>query len=154
MCAALISALVIRNQTSFEQFLQGYSRTYLAAAVLLPSGRAPLYDTGTPSWVARPLKLDFPEIEAISRVANQAVSLRYGEISSTETISWADPDVFDVLQFPVFAGDLRSALRRPDAIVLTRSVARKYFKRDDPIGESITLDSTHPMTVTAIIEDL
>ena len=35
---------------------------------------------------------------------------------------------------------MRNALRRPDGIVLTRSVARKYFGRADPIGQTLLLE--------------
>jgi putative ABC transport system permease protein len=48
-----------------------------------------------------------------------------------ERIYWADPNAFDLLRLPVFAGDLTAALRRPDGVVLTRSSAEKYFGRDD-----------------------
>ena len=152
--AALLAALVIRNQLSYDHFIRDYQRIYLAGAVLLPSDRAPLYDAAAPSFVAAHLKLQFNEIEAATRLLDQMVQLRHGPIESKENIYWADPNAFDVLRLPVFAGNLKDALERPDGIVLTRAVARKYFGRDDPIGESLLLDSTHAMTVTAVIQDL
>ncbi len=60
----------------------------------------------------------------------------------------------DVLALPVLAGNPRSALARPDTIVLPGSMARKYFGRDAPLGETLTVDGTHLVSVTAIIEDL
>ncbi|HTU59663.1 MAG TPA: FtsX-like permease family protein, partial [Polyangiales bacterium] len=53
----------------------------------------------------------------------------------------------------VVAGDLQQALRRPDGLVLPRSLARKYFGRDAPLGATLQLNGT-PMTVTAVLEDL
>jgi putative ABC transport system permease protein len=154
LSSALIAALVIRNQLSYDHFIRDYPRTYLAGASLLPSDRAPLYDTAAPSFVAAHLKLNFNEIEAVTRLLDQDVRLRHGPIESKENIYWADRNAFDVLTLPVFAGKLKDALERPDGIVLTRSIARKYFGRDDPIGESLLLDGAHAMTVTAVIEDL
>src|SRR5262249_30372453 len=52
------------------------------------------------------------------------------------------------------AGDLAKALAQPDDIVLTRSIAHKYFGRDDVVGEFLELDRQHPMRVTAVLEDL
>ncbi len=67
------------------------------------------------------------------------------------------------------AGDLQTALTAPDSVVLTRSAARKYFGRDEPLGELLEVDpatgpaaaavstafsTPHAMRVTAIIEDL
>jgi putative ABC transport system permease protein len=45
-------------------------------------------------------------------------------------------------------------LRRPESIVIPRSVSRKYFGRDDAIGETLLLNGNHPMTVTAVKGDL
>jgi putative ABC transport system permease protein len=154
LCAALLTGLLIRNQLTFDHFVRGYERTYLASAVLLPAGRAPLYDRMAPSWVAALLKLNFEDIEAVTRLADQDVRLRRGLVESKEKIYWADKSVFDVLPLPVFRGDLNAALRRPDGIVLPRNIARKYFGRDNPIGESILVDGAHPLIVTAVIEDL
>ena len=80
--------------------------------------------------------------------------MRHGQVEAKEYIYWADPNAFDVLALPVFGGHLKDALSRPDSIVLTRAIARKYFGRDDPIGGSILLGNEHSMTVTAVIEDL
>lgn len=154
LSAALLAALVIRNQLSYDHFILDYQRTYLAGAVLLPSDHAPLYDATAPSFVAAHLKLHFDEIEAVTRILDQDVRLRRGPIESKENIYWADRNAFDVLPLPVFAGKLKYALERPDGIVLTRTIARKYFGRDDPIGEALLLDGAHAMTVTAVIEDL
>ena len=57
------------------------------------------------------------------------------------------------------AGNLKSALSRPDTIVLSRSVARKYFGRDAPLGETLVMKvdgstETHALSVAAVIEDL
>jgi putative ABC transport system permease protein len=154
LCAALLAALVIRNQTSYDHFIPGYQRTYLAASALIPTDRVPFYDTHVFSWLAPLLKLKFHEIEAITRLADQDVHLRRGNVEAKEKIYWADRNAFDVLPLQVASGDLRTALQRPDGIVVTRSIARKYFGRDDPIGETILVADTHPMTVTAVIADL
>ena len=54
----------------------------------------------------------------------------------------------------MLAGNLRTALTRPDTIVLPRSIARKYFGHDTPLGKTLTVDGTHVVSVTAVIADL
>ena len=71
LCAALLTALVVRNELSYDHFIRGYQRTYLAGAVLLPTGRPPLYDTMAPSFVAAHLKLGFGGIEAVTQLADR-----------------------------------------------------------------------------------
>jgi len=152
--AALLVALVLRDQYGYEHFVAGYDRVYLALSTLIPSQREPNYTEESFSEIASHLKLRFREIESITRITDKTVPFRRGNVRAQELMYWADPNVFAVLRLPVVAGDLASALRRPDSIVVPRSIARKYFGRDAPIGATIELDGAHAMTVTAVIEDL
>lgn len=154
LCAAILMGLAVRHELSHDRFIPGYERIYLGVSVLMPQGRAPDFNPMTHNRIAALLKLRFREIAATTRLAPEKIDLRRGQIEAKEEIYWADRNAFDVLALPVFAGDLQMALQRPDGIVLTRSMARKYFGRDDPIGETIQLQRRHFMTVRAVIEDL
>src|SRR6185437_8005528 len=181
ICAALLMSLILRNQMTYDSFIPGYQRTYLTVMRLTRPDHPPSYTgcQGCPAVVnadfAAKAKLMFPQIEAISRTVGQAATLRHGQIDTTQWFYWADPSLFDVLPLPVIAGDLKTALTRPDGIVITRSIAQKLFHRDDPIGETLQIitrnaglvpnpdpskpplmvySGTYPMTVTAVIKDL
>ena len=82
------------------------------------------------------------------------IRLRRGELESRETVYWADPNVFYLLRLPVLHGKPNTALVRPDGIVLPVSVARKYFGRDDVVGQIIEINRKHAMTVRAVVADL
>jgi putative ABC transport system permease protein len=154
LCAAALAGVTVRNELTYEHFIPGYEHTYLAAAAAVPTGHAPLYNLESPSFVASLLKLNFTQIRAVARIAAADARLRHGQTEAKEKLYWADPNVFGLLPLPAFAGDLGDALRRPDGIVLTRSVAEKYFGHADPLGQSLLLDDAHPMTITAVLEDL
>src|SRR5579883_2488278 len=148
--AALLIALFVHEQLSYDHWLPGYERTYLLAT----TDNASFYAEIFPANLAPALKLDFPEIEAEARLTSQQVSLRHGDVEENERLYWADPEVFQVLQLPAVAGALQTALVAPDSIVITRSVARKYFGRDDVIGQTLEINRRYPMTVTAVLADL
>jgi putative ABC transport system permease protein len=152
--AALLEGLVLRNQFGYDHFIPGYQRIYVAMSFVTPPGHGTVYLSSTNNFVAPILKSRFSEIESVTRLMTQPVTLRHDNVEAREQIYWADPNAFEVLPLPVVAGDLKAALRRPDSIVLSRSVARKYFGRDAPLGETLTLDGQHSMTVTAVIENL
>ena len=151
---ALVAALIIHNQLSYDHFIPGYRNVYFAVHVLTPRGRPPNYMELSNSRVAGLLKLRFGEVQDATRLLPDTVTLRHGQIEANESIYWADPNAFDLLPLPVLFGDSKSALRRADGIAITLSSARKYFGRDDARGQTLSLDDSHVMTVTAVLEDL
>ena len=160
IAAALLMGLVVRNQMTFDHFIPGYARTYAGISGLSLPGRPTDYNLLTPADIAALIRLNVPEVEAVTRLIPtdtcpgcKGDDLRHGDIAAPEHIYWAEPGFAAVLPLPTFRGDLRTALARPDGIVISRAVARKYFGRDDALGEQILLDG-HPMTIRAVIEDL
>jgi putative ABC transport system permease protein len=129
------------------------------------------WDHSFPDAAAK-LSAQFPQITAVARVmiAINPPHIRRGEVEAAETgFLWVDPSFFRVMPLKSLAGDPQTALATPDSVVLTRTAARKYFGRDTPLGEllevnpAMGLDATgvsaafgtsHPMRVTAVIEDL
>jgi len=152
--AALLIALFVRDQSSYENWMPDHQRVHLLTTRFTLPGHATVNSHFTSFQFADALKADFSEIEAAARVGSEEVSLRGGEVEARETIFWADATLFDVLALPILAGDTIAALAAPDGLVLTRRMARKYFGRDAPIGEVLDIDRTHPMRVLAIIDDL
>jgi putative ABC transport system permease protein len=154
LCTALLAALVVHNQLSQDHFIAGHERIYTAVTAITPPGHATIYIPSTASFVGRQLALKFSEIEAVTRLIPETMTLRRSNVEAKEPVYFADPNVLDVLAVPVLAGNVKSALKRPDTIVLPRSIARKYFGRDKPLGETLTVGGTHLVSVAAVIEDL
>jgi putative ABC transport system permease protein len=67
---------------------------------------------------------------------------------------WADSTVFDVFTFPFIAGDPKTALEDPFALILTESIAERIFGSEDPIGQTLMVNNRHEYHVTAVIKDL
>src|SRR5262249_33841610 len=83
---------------------------------------------------------------AYDRVWLQKEATRY-----RETLYWADPNLFDLLPLRVVSGDPRTALSRPDGLVITPEAARKYFGTEHALGATLLLNDV-PMKVAAIVE--
>ena len=66
---------------------------------------------------------------------------------------FADPNVFSVFSWPLVAGDPAEALAVPNTMVLTRSMAEKYFGTADPLGATLQFWGRE-MTVTGLLEDV
>jgi putative ABC transport system permease protein len=66
---------------------------------------------------------------------------------------WADHSAFDVFTYEVVSGNADKALVAPFEVVLTESMAKKYFGRTDVIDESIDIDK-YTFRIKAVIADL
>jgi putative ABC transport system permease protein len=160
--AALLIALFVRDERSYDRWIPGHEGTYIIRQEGKPSPDLPaIIRDNSPVQFADWLTASFPEIERVARLGfaqngtpSFKTGIRHGEIEGNEILFWADPNFLSVVALPVIAGDPATALEQPDSIVLTRRMARKYFGRDDPIGETLELDRQHPMRVTAVLKDL
>jgi len=59
--------------------------------------------------------------------------------------------MFSILRLTVIAGNLDEAVRRPDGLVLTQSLARKYFGDRPALNQTLELDRLHVLRVTAVV---
>lgn len=65
----------------------------------------------------------------------------------------ADSTFFDLFHFDFVHGQASNALTEPFSIVMTRSMAEKYFGDINPVGETILVEGAGGFQVTAVIED-
>jgi putative ABC transport system permease protein len=154
LAASILIALFIRHELSYEDFLDGKDRVYRVSTVFEAPDRAPDWMSDAPDHIRDALALDFPEMAALARLSGDTVVLRHGAVEASERIFWADPGFLSVLGFKTIAGDAATALDAPDSVVLTRSMARKYFGTDTPLGSTLLFRGKQPMRVTAVLEDL
>jgi putative ABC transport system permease protein len=155
LSAAVLSGMYLHNELTFEQFLPGYEHIYRISAEFAGPGKPMTPVDPAPSGLAPWLKVRMPSLQPVARLSGGSdVAVRVGQVDTLEHIRWADPAFFDIFHFPVEQGDLLTSLQRPDAIVLTRSAARRLFGRDRVVGETVLVDHVHIMRVAAVLQDL
>jgi len=60
----------------------------------------------------------------------------------------------EVLPFSMIAGDPNLALDQPNSVVITQTLANKYFKDLDPMGRTLLFNNSIPLEVTGVLADL
>jgi putative ABC transport system permease protein len=172
--AAILIAQYVRNEFSYDRWLPGYQQVYKIANVIVQPGQPPSPGDLNQSVLASQLRAVFPGAQSVARLEQSFLPVKHRPQDSAadeRSFAWADPNIFDVFALPVLAGDLKTALQQPDTVVITRQVARKYFHRDLPIGDTLLVQTTtppppgsdpltpgntawHPLRVTAVLKDL
>jgi putative ABC transport system permease protein len=107
----------------------------------------------TPALLSPTVQKEYPEVEATVRLerSKQVVRLN-NEYFKEDDFYWTDQSVFTVFSFDVMQGSLTGALDKPNTIVLTSSIARKYFGNNSPIGKIIVCNNESRL-VTAVVKD-
>ena len=105
------------------------------------------------------LEQDFEgTIEEMVRFLEVSPLLRYEENAFVENrFFFADPEVFSMFSWELIQGDPVTALTNPDGLVITESMAEKYFGDEDPLGKAIEFQlgsNMLPLQVTGVVGDI
>ena len=107
--------------------------------------------------VAQTLKTDFPEVEEATRLRNAGSPLvtYQGKTLREEGFAYVDSNFFSVFTLPADRWQRRNSAFKPNAVVITKETAKKYFGNEDPLGKMIEIKSWNKsFTVTGIINEV
>ena len=71
----------------------------------------------------------------------ETMTVTAGDRQFVETIMAVDPNFFRVIKLPLAEGDAASALVQPESVILSQTMARKYFGDADPVGKTVTVEA-------------
>lgn len=155
MTACLLIFLYVRFELSYDTFHPKADRIYrIVADIKTPTETIP---SQGPAWaVPGHMKFDFSEVEAFTRVARENLLLRKADIKFNEpNAAWADSAFFRIFSFRLLKGDARTALKEPFSVVLSEALAKKYFGKADPMGQTILITGeAAPATVTGVMQNM
>lgn len=155
LAVSIIISIYVINELSYDKFHTNYDKIY--QTLRIGSRGDSNYLIGVTSGPFAPALLnDFPQsIEASVRVMPTDGLITYKNHSFFEKKFFlADDNFFDVFSFQLKTGNSETALTNPNSVILTQEMAVKYFGNTDPIGKTITLDTSYELTVTGILDDL
>lgn len=149
-CLAI--AMFVRQEVSYDRHHEHAERIYRLTSRTGISGSGTHFAAAA-APMARVMQDEFPEVLAATRVRPSSAVVRVGDQTFRERrLYFADSSFFEVFTVPLLRGDASKALRAPNALVLTRATAEKYFGPDDPIGRTLMLDG-EAFVVSAVAHD-
>lgn len=154
-CCLLI-LLYVQYEYSYDRYHDNADRIYRISLQAVLAGNE-INAVTTPYPMAAALIREFPEIESAARFRrffrDTLVSLddiRYQE----KEVFHADQSFFDIFSYSFLAGDSSTALTQPNTMVITASIATKYFPNSDALGRILTFDNEREYLITGIMEDV
>jgi len=146
-CALFILGYV-ENELSYDKFLENSDDLYVLTFDQNGS-------TTTPTALAEYLKTEYPEVVNASRFIPMGRDyLKYGGVSAFQNGgAVVDDDFLSMYSIELLKGDLKTALEDPHAILISETVAQKYFGSKNPIGKTINMNNESDLMVRGVFKD-
>lgn len=140
IASALMIMLYVTDELSYDSYHPNTDRIYrlgLNAKMMGTEFSGPI--TAAPMGAA--MMQDYPQVKSYCRVFNFIGTpvIKFGEKCFVERhITFADSTFFQVFNgLTLLQGDPSKVLTRPHTIVLTESIANKYFGHENPVGKTV-----------------
>ncbi len=150
MSACLTVILIIRDQLSYDLFHPDSERVFRincrqADGMKLASVPAPLAAT---------LVQDFSIAEsgvALVRSIQNVDAATSGNLTLPLSGFYTGPDFFNIFGFQLESGNAATALSEPNTIVLSKTMAERFFGQTNPVGASLVLKNKGTYRVTGVV---
>lgn len=157
IAACLIILLYINEEWSYDAFHEDVDTIYRLTTIETEDDGVVRHLANAYPPLAPLLASTYPELEQVCRYFPMNISVKNPEnnvLNQEDHFFFADSVFFDLFSFRFERGHPATALDQPNAVVLTRSTARRYFKDQDPIGKSLLLEGNMDVRVAGVIEDI
>ncbi len=147
----------VNYERSYDKF-EGSENVYRVYMDYLTGEAYAPGDAQTYNLVGPTLKQEFNEVLDYVRFYRlEKTTLRSNDrLLELNNSCIADQSYFNVFNRELIKGDTNTALKQPNSIVLTETVAHKFFGDENPIGKTIEIfwGSSTMATVTGVMEDV
>jgi len=154
MACCLLIFLYVRHELSYDRYNKDVervcrivldSRTQTANRVFVPVS----------PMIAPTLKSDYPQVEYAARAftfTGSRLVRKKDTFFYENRFMYADQELFDVLTFQFIHGSQQEALTRPNTLVVSQSMANKYFGNANPLGETLEINQQE-YEITGVVKD-
>jgi putative ABC transport system permease protein len=154
IASCVLILLFISHELSFDRYHEKANRTF-RLYISGNFGDNVIKSSKTAAPIKDALEQDISEIEHVTRLLQTIRPVvRYYENSFVEDdFFYTDSSFFDTFSVKFIQGDPKSALNKPNALVITEEMAKKYFGNLNPIGMVISVNQFE-MEITAVTEKM
>lgn len=167
MACFILMVLYVINEFSYDKFHENYDRICRVIRKYEASSNRPESLIGrTPAPLAPTIVKEFPEVVNGTRVGEVNGTLRLNNKSFIEKGIFTDESFFEIFNFDLITGQKKTVLAAPFSMVITETLAKKYFKTENPIGKilnfskqlnvqrSNSISESYDVKITGVIRDV
>lgn len=151
MASSILILLWVQNELSYDRWHKHGREIYR-----ITSAAEDFKTAVSCSGMPRAFQAAIPAIKntvRLSPVHSTLISIGDKKFKENRTF-YVDSTFLDVFSFPLVKGDVKTALMRPDGVVITEELATKYFGKDNPLGKVLRKDNREDVMVTGVLANI
>lgn len=156
MAGALLISLYIYDEFSYDKMFADTNRIH-RLNVDIKFGGEVMGAAVLTAPMAEAVQTDIPMVELTARFRTQgSILIKKSETQRNvkeEESTYVDDTFFKMFGLELIEGDIKTALKDPNTLLLTKTAAEKHFGSSDALGQSMVLNNDEVYTVTGILED-
>ncbi len=149
LATCLLIMLYVIDEKSYDQHHTDGERIYRIASVSSSGGKSETW-AAVAAPIAGGIQAGLPETEQITRVLTfpdiATMLMRYNTKSGNKEFFepgglYVDSTFFNVFTYDFIHGNANTALAKPNSLVVSATMAEKYFGPGNPVGNIITINT-------------
>ena len=136
----MLVGLYVRLEFSFDDFHPKGERVYKLIRETRREDGGVDFNRGIQGPLPVAIAEDFAQVESAIRTRPRWTYFRYGEKILEPNFMVVDPGFLEAFAFPLLRGETKSLSSTSNAVLMTESMARRFFGNTDPIGKVIHTD--------------
>ncbi len=154
VAVCLLILLYVQDELSYDKFNSKFNRIYRVHLEGSFNNKE-IFTANSCSPLAMALKDEIPEVIHSVTLRNYGFPVfRYKDkVFSEEKVLYTQPSLFNIFDIKIVKGKKNNLLANPFEIVITESMAKKYFNTENPIGKTLNSDRRVDFKIIAVIED-
>ena len=155
IATCLLITLYVLDELSYDKYNKQADRIYRVDNEIKFNGNY-INLAQAPALMGSTMVREIPQVEQYTRLRWYGSFLvKKGTENIQEgMVGYADSSLFDVFTLPLIAGNAKTALKENHSLVITETIAKKYFNRTDVVGKTMLINDTGNYKITAVIKDI
>lgn len=152
VAASVLILTYVQFEKSYDRFIPNSERIYrLRYERTSEDGSAVRFASCAPPAASR-IQGQYPEVENIGRLFHyENVVSRDTRQFTEERMFFADPRFLEIFNIRTIAG--QNTLSEPNQMMISRTMARKYFSEENPIGQHLKVNGKVDYKVVGVFDD-
>ena len=155
IASCLLLLLYVSYHLNYDRQFKNLDNVYIIENNQPGDGKIYTF-AATPRLLANSIKTEVPGVVQSVRVISYGADglLTYNNNSFKKTGLFADAGFFSIFSYHFIEGNPLNAIKQPNSIVITKTLAQTLFGNKEPMGKTITRNNKSPLMVSGVIDNV